>query len=132
MHSVISESVPQRIPRIAMESPDIYALMIGGLFGLLLLMRLMSRLWSILIKAIGSLKRYVVYPYILHRHYFCGPFTRARFSLLVVFFSINTCFSVFKVSDVGAQTGNLILVNLIPLYYSFYLIFITDLLKLHL
>lgn len=118
-----------------MEPSTAYALVAGGCFGLLSLVQFVIRLFDLLYTLFQDLKRYIIYPFLIRRHHLIGPLTRARFCLLVIFIIINAFFCAFKVSsltEVGVRTGDMALINLIPLFFGLHQSFVADLLGLRL
>lgn len=118
-----------------MDVTQFYAIVAGGIIGLLLIVRFVIRViqflqpWSIL------LLRHALYPFLLKRHRFLGPWTRAEVSLQLLYLAVNIFCNSFGVSDVkeaGARAGTLSLINLIPVYFGVHLSFLGDLLGISL
>jgi len=113
-----------------MDVTHFYAIVAGGIIGLVLIVRFavcvmqFFRPWSTL------LLRYAVYPFVLNRHRFLGPWTRAKVSLQLLYVTVNVfcnSFGVSTVKEAGVRAGTLSLINLIPVYFGFHLSFLSDL-----
>ena len=116
-----------------MEISEVYAITAGALFGLLLVIRAtsfflrFSRPYGIL------LVKHLLYPRVLRRHRFVGPWTRAQVLAYIVYLAVNIICSTLRVSTVGelgTRTGTLSLINMIPTYFGYHLSFVSDILGL--
>lgn len=102
-----------------MESSQIYSLVLGGSFALLLLVNslpLIARLARYLSPLIS---KHLTYSYVLHRHRFLGPWSRAGVLVQLIYFTGNICCLKFwgtTVSQAGLRAGTLATINLIPLF----------------
>lgn len=79
--------------------------------------------------------RYLVYPYLLRRHRFLGPWTTIDALTQAVYIASNFFCIGFRVSDIaqaGARAGSLSLINLFPLFLGLHLGFLTDILRVSL
>ena len=102
-----------------MDISLIYAIIIGGSFGLLLLINglpLIARLVRYLSPLVS---KHLVYRYILHRHRLLGPWSRADVLVQLIYIAGNICCFEFwdtTISQVGLRAGTLATINLIPLF----------------
>ena len=116
-----------------MNITQIYAITAGAIFGLMLMMRAASsfvrffRLYSLL------LVKHLLYPRVLRRYRFLGPWTRAHVFLHFLSLAVNifcSTFGVPTVKELGNRTGTLSLINMIPAYFGYHLSFVSDILGL--
>lgn len=116
-----------------MDITQIYAIATGAIFGLVLMIRVASffvrffRPYSVL------LMKHFLYPHVLRRHRFFGPYTRAQVLLHLLYLAVNIFCSIFGVSSIkelGTRTGTLSLINMIPSYFGYHLSFASDMLGL--
>ncbi|EHA21855.1 hypothetical protein ASPNIDRAFT_184149, partial [Aspergillus niger ATCC 1015] len=111
-----------------MDSLSVYAVSAGGIFVALLFFKLLSiiapssymRTISFVTQRSGLfsviVSRHLTLPYVLRRHQFCGPWTRAGVLLHFAFTAINIFLIFFKaksLNDCGRRAGELALINLI-------------------
>ena len=98
-----------------MDPSYIYALAAGGTFLLIFLkyspyiVRLTKYKWVL---------KHLSYTYLVGRHRFVGPWSRAGVLIQLFYVSINIfclLFRASKVSDAGLRAGKLSLINMIPL-----------------
>lgn len=78
-----------------MDMTDIYAIVVGGSFCLLLVINglpLIARLVKYLSPLIS---KYLIYRYIIHRHRFLGPWSRAGVLVQLIYIAGNICCVVF-------------------------------------
>jgi hypothetical protein len=78
--------------------------------------------------------RYLIYPYLVHRHRFLLPFTLADLLTQLIYVA-GTSFSLAYGSTIekaGLRAGTLSLINLIPLFFGPHLGFAADVLGLSL
>lgn len=116
-----------------MDITQIYAITTGAIFGLVLMIRAVPffvrffRPYSVL------LIKHFLYPHVLRRHRFFGPYTRAQVLLHLLYRAVNIFCSIFGVSSIkelGTRTGTLSLINMIPSYFGCHLSFASDMLGL--
>lgn len=96
-----------------------YAIAAGGIAFAFFLVNLLPYLASLWKHISMFTSKYLTYPYLLHRHRFIGPWSRAEFLTQAVYVTVNTFCLNFRVSDVakvGIRAGTLSLVNMIPLF----------------
>lgn len=114
-----------------METPDIYAIAVGGIFASLILIRLLSYLSHFTNTVSVFISKHLTYPYLTHRHHLFGPWTRFDILLHLLYIVVNVfclCFPKLLASDAGRQAGVLVLVNMIFLLTGLHLSFVADLL----
>jgi hypothetical protein len=117
-----------------MDITQIYAMAIGGFFGLLLALRTITSLVRIL-QPYMLLVKHFFYPLVLRRHRFFGPWTRAQVFCHLFYLTINLFCSTYQVSTVqeaGDRAGVLSLINIMPTCLGWHLSFISDILGLSL
>ena len=114
-----------------MDISLIYAIIMSGSFGLLLLINglpLIARLVRYLSPLVS---KHLIYRYILHRHRLLGPWSRAHVLVQLIYIAGNICCFEFwdtTISQVGLRAGTLAIINLIPLFAIPYLSTLADLL----
>lgn len=101
-----------------MEPTQIYAISLGAVLGCLLLLNVQSTMvkaWGIMQ---SLLRQHLVYPTIVGRHQYAGPWSRAELLLTLLFLTLNGFCMGFKISsltEAGIRAAKLCLINLIPL-----------------
>jgi hypothetical protein len=121
-----------------MDLIQVYAVVMGGVFGVLLLLNGWPRI-ARLVRYLSPLAlKHMVYRYILHRHGLLGPWSRAGVLLQLIYIAGNiTCFSLgasnvkpqtSRLSEAGLRAGTLSMINLIPLFAGPHLGSLADLL----
>lgn len=94
----------------------IYAITAGGIFAMLFLTRTFSILlnWTNLFSILAS--RHLTLPFIVYRHRFWGPWSRASVLLHALYTAVNVFLVLFRIDSLtgaGRRAGELALVNLI-------------------
>ena len=125
---------------IVMEISDAYAIAVGGGFVLLFLVNSLPYVTGLAEYLTTQMSKHLTYPYLLSRHRFLGPWTRAGFGLQLIYIITNiVCLSVETISpslriaslsDVGLRAGTLSIINMIPLFAGSHLSYLADLLGL--
>ena len=115
-----------------MDITQIYAIAAGGFFALIGLIQLWLRIARFLRRrTYGLLLRHIVYPYLIRRHRFLGPWTRSsvllHFSYLAIIAFCNA-FGVKTLDQASMRAGTLSLINTVPLYFGFHISFVADIL----
>ena len=121
------------IPLKVMDVTQIYAITAGAIFGLVLMIRAASSFVRFLRPYSVLLVKHFLYPNVLRRHRFFGPWTRAQVLLHLLYLAVNIFCSIFGVSSIrelGTRTGTLSLINIIPSYFGHHLSFASDMLGL--
>ena len=116
-----------------MDITQIYAFTAGAIFGLVLMIRAASSFLRFFRPYSVLLVKHLLYPRVLRRHRFLGPWTRAHMFLHLLYLGVNIFCSTFEVSTVkelGNRTGTLSLINMIPAYFGYHLSFVSDMLGL--
>ena len=116
-----------------MDIPLIYAITVGAFFGLVIIMRAASFFLRIFRAYSVLLMKYLLYPRVLRRHRFFGPWTRAQVLSYLLYLAVNIFCSTLRVSTVkelSNRTGTLSLINMIPAYFGYHLGFVSDILGL--
>ena len=74
--------------------------------------------------------RYLTYPYLVRRHRFLGPWTRADVIIQLAYITSNSFCLGFRssIAKAGLRAGSLSLINLIPLFLGPHLGFLADIL----
>ena len=120
---------------IIMDITQIYAITTGAILGLLLIIRATLFFHQIFRPCSVLLAKHFLYPLVLRRHRFFGPWSRAQVILHLIYMAVNTFCSTFRVSSIkelGKRAGTLSLINMIPSYFGYHLSFISDMLGLSL
>jgi hypothetical protein len=118
-----------------MEIPQVYALVIAGIFGALIFIKIWPYLTQLLrLLSIWS-SQYFVYPKIIDRHQYFGPWSVANVLLLLIYVAINAFCVAFRYKDiksVGLRAASLSLINMIPALAGHHLNFLADILGISL
>lgn len=117
-----------------MEVIEIYAITLGCILFLVVLGRFLARFipWSTISLFFS---RHFVYPYLIRRYYFLGPWTRLGTFMHLSYVSIIAFILLFKSDSthtLGRRAGSLALINLVFLVTSFSLSRTADLLGISL
>lgn len=119
-----------------MDSVEIYSIAAGSVLTLLILYQILARLIMTVVPVVrGFWDRHVLYRYVLRRRRFFPGLSRAKFFFGFLYWTgniISVCVSGISWQSVSVRTGNLALVNLLPLYCSSQLGYGADLLGLSL
>ena len=112
-----------------MDIIQAYAVAASGIlfaFFLINLLPYLAPLWKHI--SLFTLK-HLIYPYLLHRHRFIGPCSRAELLTQAIYLTANLFCLSFRVSGAakaGIRAGTLSLVNMIPLFTGPSLSFLAD------
>ena len=120
---------------VYMDVIKVYSIVAGGVFGVLVVLHWILRVFQIIQTLSIWAFRHFVYPFLLMRRRFIGPWTRAGFLLRVLYVSLNVFCGSFRVTSLaqaGIRVGTLSLLNMVPLFFGLHLGFIADLLGLSL
>ena len=114
-----------------MDITQAYATAAGGIIILFILANSLSHI-ARLIKLVYSFTSvHLTYPYLLSRHRFLGPWTRAGVLAQLIYMAANLfslSYRVSTISQAGLRGGTLSLINMIPLFAGPHLGFLADLL----
>ena len=108
---------------------QVYAVAAGGILLVFFLINLLPYFASLWKHISLFTSKHLTYPYLLHRHRFIGPGSRAEVLTQAIYLTLNIFCLSFKVSDVakaGIRAGTLSLVNMIPLFAGPSLSFLAD------
>lgn len=114
---------------MTIDAIQVYAAIVSSTFVVCALFRLRSRL-----RTFGHLirrwtRRHLLYPYLVGRHRFVGPWSRAAVLLQVCFVLVNAFCIGFRtpsIHDASRRAARLALLNLVPAYGSAHLSFLAD------
>lgn len=112
-----------------MDITQAYAIAAGGIFLTLFLFNCLSNVLQLIRLVLYTVKHYM-YPYVLSRHRFLGPWTRASVLLQLVYITLNVVCITVHVSTVrqaGLRAGTLSLINMVPLFAGLHHGFLGDL-----
>ncbi len=118
-----------------MEITQIYAIVAGGVFLLLMFMKGFPFIQQVLQSLNITISRYLTYPLIVRRHRLLGPWRPADVLLQLLYISLNVFCVTFRVTsfdEVGDRAGTLSIINMAPLFFGLHLSFLADLLGLSL
>lgn len=106
-----------------------YAIAAGGILTLLFLANLL-RLSLPVIRYVGrKASKHLTYAYLLHRHRYLGPWTRAQVLVQLAYAAANICclcFHVSSIQEVGRRAASMALINTVPLFASPHLSALSD------
>ena len=122
---------------INMDITLIYAAVVGGLLGSLVIINFLSRHPFLPTSArllFRGARIFLTYPYIIRRHGWWAPWTLGDIIIQLVYLGINLyCLGCSKnVQKAGLRAGILCLINLIPTFLGPHIGFLADLLGLSL
>jgi hypothetical protein len=101
-----------------MEITLAFGIAVGGIFLSLALFKIRHRIRQFLEAFWLWTNKHFVYPQLLRRHRYLGPWSRADALLQSVYFGVIVFCLIYKVSSIskaGLRAANLSLINLIPL-----------------
>ncbi len=114
-----------------MDITQAYATAAGGIIVLFILVNSLSHI-ARLIKLVHSFTSvHLIHPYLLGRHRFLGPWTRAGVLAQLIHMTANLfslSYGVSTISQAGLRAGTLSLINMIRLFAGPHLGFLADLL----
>lgn len=114
-----------------MDLTQIYSLVIGEVFFVLVLYHtIVIMLHSVQHYTVPFALRHLVYPFILHRYHFVGPWTRCYLVLQLLYWGCTlscTGVGVKTLTQASARAGSLAVINLVPLFFGGHLGFAADL-----
>lgn len=114
-----------------MDITQIYAIAAGGIFFMFILANCLHYISQLIKHASFFTFKHLIYPYLLNRHRFFGPWTRASVLVQLTYMTLNVfcvTFQVSTVSQAGLRAGTLSLINMIPLFAGPHHSFLADLL----
>jgi hypothetical protein len=114
---------------MAIDAVHVYAAIVSSAFVVCALFRLRSPLRALFHLLRRWTRQHLLYPYLVGRHRFFGPWSRAAVVLQVCFVLVNAFCIAFRTSsihDASRRAGRLALLNLVPAYGSAHLSFLAD------
>ena len=114
-----------------MEISTVYAITIGGCFGLLLLINSLPLIARLVRYLSPLMSKYLIYRNVLYRHRFLGPWSRAGVLVQLIYIAGNICCLKFwntTISQAGLRAGTLAVINLMPVFAGPHLSTLADLL----
>lgn len=114
---------------MALDAAHVYAIVVGGTFVACALFHLRSRLRASCDLLRQWARQYLLYPHLIRRHRFVGPWSWAAVLLQLGFLTVNAfCvgFRASSVHDASRRAARLALLNLVPAYSSAHLSFFAD------
>lgn len=114
---------------MAIDATHVYASIVGSIFVACMLFCLRSRLRAFLDLIRRLMRQHLLYPYLVRRHRFFGPWTRSAVLLQMCFVMVNVFCVAFRTSsihDASRRAARLALLNLVPTYGSTHLSFLAD------
>ena len=112
-----------------MEATQIYAIAAGSIFVLLTVLNSLLCILQKLYACNMLLLRHLIYPFLIRRHRFVGPWTRLGVLLRLIYLIANIFLSIFPVlslSEAAGRAGRLSLINMIPLFFGPHFSFLAD------
>lgn len=101
-----------------MEITQIYAIVAGGVFLLLIFMKGFRFIQQNLQSLSITISRYLTYPLVVRRHRLLGPWSPADVLLQLLYISLNFFCATFRVTsfdEVEDRAGTLSIINMAPL-----------------
>ena len=102
-----------------MDITLLYAFIIGGGVGVLLLINSLPSFIRLFRYLSPLISKYLTYRYILHRQRFLGPWSRAGVLVQLIYIAGNICYFNFwetTISQARLWAGTLAIINLIPVF----------------
>jgi hypothetical protein len=118
-----------------MDTTQIYAIAAGSIFFCLLLLRTRRYIKPFLKIVNVQASQYLIYPQLIHRHRYLGPWSWADVLLVLSYIAINMFSIGFKSPSVHAaslRAADLSLINLVPALAGPHLSFLADIFGLSL
>ena len=115
-----------------MDITKVYAITIGGSVGLLLLINGLLFIAGLARYLSPLISKHLIYRYVLDRHRFVGPWSRAHIFVQLIYIAGNICCFRFQdttISQVELRAGALAIINLILLFAVPHLGTLADLLS---
>ena len=114
-----------------MEITELYATAAGGVFLAFIVLNFVPYLKQLEEPVRLFIAQHLTYPFLIRRHRFLGPWTRAVVLAQSVYTASNLfciCFRVKGLSEAGDRAGTLSLINMIPVFAGPHLSFLADVL----
>jgi hypothetical protein len=123
-----------------MDINQYYATAAGGIVIIFVLVNFLPHITRLAKHISLLISKHYTYPYLLHRHRFLGPWSRADVLVQLIYIAANIICLIFIVSksgfqvstilESGLQAGSLSLINMVLVFAGPYLGFLADLLGL--
>lgn len=117
----------------AMDAARLYAVVVGSIFIVAIGTNLLPTFAPALARIDRWASRHLRYSYVLDRHQFLGPWTRAQVLIQLVYIALNVLCLVFRdifhvltIADAGQRAGTMALINMIPLFAGLHLTALSD------
>lgn len=113
---------------LTMDLTQEYAVAAGGIFFLFFIAKLIPHVMPLIEYISESASKHLTYPYLLNRHRYLGPWSRAHVLVQVIYITTNVfclifenpfsrlSFKILTVTKAGLRAGTMSLVNMIPLF----------------
>jgi hypothetical protein len=117
-----------------MDTAQGYAICAGGFFFLFFAANLISLLVPAVKYVCRWASKHLTYPYLVRRHKYLGPWSRAQVLVQLVYTAANILcisfldlsFQVSTIREAGLQAGAMSVINTIPLFAGPHLSFLAD------
>lgn len=106
-----------------MDTLQLYACILGGVFALLFLVHAMKTTYRVNDMFETFLAQHLTYPLVFSHQSLIGPWTRAALVLKVLYVAANLFFLLYRsstIESVGQKAGVMASINMTPLYLSFH------------
>lgn len=113
-----------------MDILAIYAITAGGIFASLFLLRVLTSMAEWADPVTVFISQHFTYPFLINRHQFLGPWTRASVLSHTSYAAVNAFLVFFRVTSLasaGRRAGTLSLINLIFVLSAVHLSHLADL-----
>ncbi|KAJ5461026.1 uncharacterized protein N7458_002578 [Penicillium daleae] len=114
-----------------MDALVIYAMIAGGILLSLVFIRLLRSLAQWKTPVLVFIYRHIIYPYVISRHTFWGPWSRVGVFAHLIYVTVNAVLILFRgnsLEEIGRRAGSLSLINMILLLGAGHLSYAADLL----
>ena len=118
-----------------MEITQIYAIIAGGVFLILMIIKAFPFIQQILQSLAIAIFKYLTYPFVVRRHRLMDLWSPADILLQLLYIALNVFCVTFRANSLNEaedRAGTLSIVNMAPLFFSLHLSFLADLLGLSL
>ncbi|KAH1894043.1 hypothetical protein KXW40_005924 [Aspergillus fumigatus] len=112
-----------------MEATSVYGIAAGGIFIVLVSVRLISLLLRYTSVVSVWIAIHLIYPYLLGRHRLVGPWTRVSVIGHLIYVAANVfvlCFQPSTIANIGHRAGRLSLINMAVLFAGSPLVYLAD------
>ncbi|CRG91090.1 hypothetical protein PISL3812_08138 [Talaromyces islandicus] len=116
-----------------MDITSIYAITAGGVCATLFIVSILSYVAPVASKTSTFISKHVIFPFLLRRHRFVGPWTRGAFLVHTLYATTNLfclCFRAMSRVDAARRAGTLSMINMAVLFATGNLTFCTDVFRI--